>query len=90
MSDWAPAAVYLLCLTTSVVCAGLLSRAYARSRAKLLLWTAVSFGFLALNNLFLVADMVVFPDAYLTPLRQATSGLALAILLYGFVWETEQ
>ncbi|HEY8614874.1 DUF5985 family protein [Phenylobacterium sp.] len=90
MSDWAPAAVYLLCLATSVVCAVLLFRAWRRSRSRLLLWTAASFGFLAVNNLFLVADMVVFPDVYLTPARQLSSGLALAVLLYGFVWETEQ
>lgn len=90
MSDWAPAAVYLLCLATSVVCAGLLFRAYGRSGAKLLLWTAIAFSFLSINNLFLVADMLVFPDVYLTPARQLTSGLALAVLLYGFVWESEQ
>ncbi|MCR5878545.1 DUF5985 family protein [Phenylobacterium sp. J367] len=90
MNDWAPTAVYLLCLATSVVCAWLLFRAYGRSRTKLLLWTAVAFAFLALNNLFLVADKLIFPDVYLTPARQLTSGLALAVLLYGFVWETEQ
>ena len=83
-------AVYLLCLVTSCVCAGLLLRAWMRTRARLLLWTAVSFVFLALNNLALVADMVVFPDIYLTPVRQVTALLAVAVLLYGFIWEAEQ
>lgn len=90
MTDVAPAAVYLLCLATSIVCAGLLLRGYLGTRSKLLLWTAVSFGFLALNNLGLVADKLLFPDLYLTPFRQVTAGLALGVLLYGFVWETEQ
>lgn len=90
MSGFAPTAVYLLCLATSCLCAGLLLRAYWRSRSKLLLWTAVSFVFLALNNLCLVADMVVFPDVYLTPLRQLTAGLAIGVLLYGFIWEAER
>lgn len=90
MSSFAPAAVYVLCLVTSVVCAGLLLRAYFNTRSRLLLWTAVSFVFLALNNLSLVADLVVFPDIDLTWLRQATTVLALATLLYGFIWEVEQ
>ena len=39
----APQLVYLLCLATSLVCAGLLARAYRRSRHRLLLWCAISF-----------------------------------------------
>jgi hypothetical protein len=85
----APTAVYVLCLLTSVACAALLLRAWRRSRARLLLWTAVSFICLAVNNLFLVADMVVFPSANLWFLRQAAGAAAIAVLLYGFIWEAE-
>jgi hypothetical protein len=90
MSSVAPASVYVLCLATSVVCAVLLLRAYFKSRSRLLLWTSVSFVFLALNNLSLVADLVIFLDMDLTCLRQAATLLALATLLYGFIWEVEQ
>jgi hypothetical protein len=90
MTEYLPDLVYGLCLLTCVVCAVQLTRAWLRTRSKLLLYTAISFGFLSLNNLFLVADMVLFPDAYLTPFRQASAGLALGVLLYGFIWETEQ
>jgi hypothetical protein len=86
----APTAVYILCLVTSCVCAGLLLRAYVRSRTRLLLWTALSFVWLAINNLFLVADMVIFPDVDLWLLRPATALIAIAVLLYGFVWEAER
>lgn len=86
----APTAVYLLCLITSLTCSALLLRAWLRSRAKLLFWTAVSFVLLSVNNLVLVADKVLFPDAYLTPARQITAGLALVVLLYGFIWELEK
>jgi hypothetical protein len=89
MSDWAPTAVYGLCLVTSVLCAGLLLRAYRASRTKLLLFTALGFGFLALNNLFLVADLVLFPDIDLWIWRQASSVVAIGILLYGFTFEVE-
>lgn len=89
MTEWIPVAVYGMCLATSVVCALLLLRAFLSSRTKLLLYTAIGFGFLALNNLFLVGDVVVFPDVNLWPYRQATSFAAIAVLLYGFVFEVE-
>jgi hypothetical protein len=85
----APAAVYLLCLATSVVCAALLVRSYLRSRTNLLLWTAFCFAFLALNNLLLVADMVVFPNIELRGWRQASAFAAIGVLLYGFIREAE-
>ena len=71
--------------------AGLLTRAWLASRSRLLLWTAISFGFLALNNLLLVADLVIFiTQVNLLPYRQATAGLAIASLLYGFIWEVDE
>lgn len=85
-----PTAVYLLCLATSVVCALLLTRAWLRSRSKLLLWTALSFGFLSLNNLFLVGDMIVLPNVDLWWARQLSGIAALGVLLYGFIWEAER
>jgi hypothetical protein len=86
----APTAVYILCLITSCVCAALLLRAYFRSRTRLLLWTALSFVWLAINSLCLVADMVIFPDVDLWLLRPSTALIAIAVLLYGFVWEAER
>ncbi|WP_421932188.1 DUF5985 family protein [Phenylobacterium sp.] len=85
----APTAVYLLCLATSLACAGLLARAYLRARTSLLLWTALCFAFLALNNLFLVADLVVFPDIDFRPLRHASALAAIGVLLFGFIREAE-
>jgi hypothetical protein len=54
-----------------------------------LFWTALGFVFLAINNLFLVADMVLFPAVDLWPWRQAASLAAVGVLLYGFIWELE-
>jgi hypothetical protein len=90
MMQWGPTAVYLLCLATSLVGAGLLMRAWRRGRSKLLLWTALSFVFLALNNLFLVADMLLFASLDLRWLRHLTGLAALGVLLYGFIWEAER
>jgi len=89
VTTYAPTAVYFLCLLTSIVCAALLMRAYLRQRSRLLLWTSASFVFLALNNLALVADMVFFPSVDLLIFRQLAAGIALGVLLYGFIWEVE-
>jgi hypothetical protein len=83
------ALIYLLCLLTSAVCAGLLIRAFRRTRAPLLLWSAACFALLALNNLFVVADMLVFTGTDLTLLRQGAGLAAVGVLLYGFIWEVE-
>lgn len=83
------ALVYLLCMGASFVCMALLVRGYLRSRSRLLLWCALCFVGLALNNLLLVVDILLLPDIDLRPLRAATHFAALAVLIYGFVWEAD-
>jgi hypothetical protein len=90
MTNLAAYAVYVLCFVTSSACAALLLRAWFQVRSRLLLWTAVCFVFLALNNLGLVLDMVVFPNVCLRILRRAPAIAAIAVLLYGFIWEIER
>jgi heme A synthase len=87
MPTLAPALVYGLCLLASLACAGLLLRAWRQSRSRLLFWTAAAFVFLAINNLVLVGDMVIFPAVDLSPYRIAAHLGAVAVLLYAFVWE---
>ncbi len=83
-----PALVYLLCIISSTICLVLLARGYMQTRVKLLLWSALCFVGLTLNNLFLFLDVIVFPDVYLMPMRILTTALALVVLLYGFIWVT--
>jgi hypothetical protein len=89
MNLMGPTAVYLLCLATSLVCAALLARAWRRARSKLLLWTALSYALLALNNLLVGADLVVLPNLDRWWARQLSGLAALGVLLYGFIWEAE-
>ncbi len=84
-----PQVIYFLCLVGSGVCAWLLFRSYLQSRAPLLFWSSVCFLFLALNNLLVVADLVVFPSVDLILVRRLSSLAAVSSLLYGFVWKTE-
>ncbi len=89
MTGTAPSVVYSLCLLTSILCTVLLVRSWLSSRSRLLLFSAICFAFLALNNLFVVADMLILSTQNLTLWRQFSAVAALGVLLYGFIWEAE-
>ena len=85
-------AVYILCFATSAVCGWLLVRSYLRTRTALLLWTAICFVLLTVNNFrsLVVVDLVFLPDSIdLRPMRVAATLVALGTLLYGFIWELD-
>lgn len=44
---------------------------------------------LALNSLLVFIDIILLPAVDLLPLRLATNLLAVGVLLYGFVWDSE-
>jgi hypothetical protein len=83
------AAVYVLCFLTSLACALLLLRGYKSSRVRLLLWSGLCFIGLALNNLLLFADRIIWPETDLSILRSLPALLGLMALIYGLVWEGE-
>jgi hypothetical protein len=84
-----PTIVYVLCFLTSAACAWLLGRSYARAGNRLLLWSSVCFAFLALNNLAVIFDLVVWPESDLRLARLVLAFAAVASLIWGFVWEVE-
>ena len=84
-----PALVYILCLATCVVCAGLLVRSWLKTRTRLLLWAAASFVCLAINNFFLLADTTLFPSTDLSAFRFGAALIGVSILIFGLVWEAE-
>jgi hypothetical protein len=87
MSEIFPAGVYVLCLLTSGACGWLLGRTYQRTRLRLLLWSSICFGFLALNNLLLVLDLLIWPQTDLRIARVAASLAAILSLIWGFIWD---
>jgi len=82
--------VYILCAATSTLCALLLIRGYRRSRARLLLWSAVCFIGLALNNVLLVIDVRAGASVDLSVWRIIPAVIGAGALLYGLVWEAAQ
>jgi hypothetical protein len=81
-------AVYVLCALTSVMCAALLLRGYLATRTRLLFWSSLCFAGLALNNVLLLLDLLVLPGVDLTIWRNASALLAMAVLLFGLVWDS--
>ena len=89
MGELFPTVVYVLCFLTSAACAFLLGRSYARSRVRLLFWSSICFSFLALNNLALVLDLIIWPDGDLRLLRSSLALAAVISLIWGFIWDEE-
>lgn len=79
--------VYFSCAATSVVCAVLLFLSYRRVRTSLLLWSSIGFVGLALNNALLFFDLVLVPGVDLSVLRSSVALVALATIVFAFVWE---
>jgi hypothetical protein len=81
--------VYALCALTSGLCAVLLLRAYLSSRARLLLWSSLSFIGLTLNNLLLFIDLIIVPTVDLALYRSLTAAAAIMVLLLGLIWDSK-
>ena len=79
----------LLAILTSLACMVFLFRAYGASGVRLLLWSALCFVFLTINNVFLFMDLIVFPNFDFRPFRLSSALIGVALLLYGFIWEAE-
>ena len=80
--------VYFLCALTSLLCAILLLRGYARRSVSMLLWSGLCFVCFFLSNLILMIDQYVFPSIDLSPAHMGTTLAGLGLLLYGLIWDT--
>lgn len=79
--------VYLLCGGLSLLCAVLLFRAHIRRPTRLLLWSALCFLCLTINNALLFVDLFLLPNVDLMIVRLLTMFAGLAILTYGLIWD---
>jgi hypothetical protein len=82
--------LYLLAALTSVACMALLFRGYARTGARLLLWSALCFVALSINNVMLFVDLALLPTQVDLRIYRLLAALAgVLFLLYAFIWEVE-
>jgi len=90
MESLFPALVYSLCFATAALCAFLLGRSYRRFGSRMLFWSAIGFGLLALVNGILMVDLVILPhDVDLRSLRLWLTLIAVSVLLFGFIWDED-
>ena len=80
-------AVYILSALISLACAVLLLRSYMQARSGLLLWAAVCFLGLTLNNTLLFVDKVVVTDVDLSLWRTIPALAGMLALVFGLLWE---
>src|ERR1051325_9717158 len=81
--------IYLLCAATSLVAAFMLLRYYLRRRTPLLLWSFIGFLGLAVSNVLVFVDIVIYPSIDMSLARAAVSAFAMLALVYGLIWEAE-
>ena len=79
--------VYLLCAATSIICGVLLLRGYQTSKRKLLFWASLCFLGLAINNVMLFVDLIIFTEIDLFWWRTLPAIAGMMILLYGLISE---
>ncbi|UWZ86459.1 DUF5985 family protein [Occallatibacter riparius] len=83
------ATVYILTCITTLLCAVLLFRGYARVRRRLLLWSALCFVGLTITNLLKILDLLVFLQTDLYTYRLGAAAVAMGLLIFGLVWESQ-
>jgi hypothetical protein len=67
----------------------MLLRGYARVRRRLLLWSGLCFLGLTVTNVLKVLDLLIFLHTDLYTYRLGSAAIALALLIYGLIWESQ-
>ncbi|CAN5832787.1 hypothetical protein BH18ACI5_BH18ACI5_18790 [soil metagenome] len=80
--------VYSLCAVTSGLCTVMLVFRYRSRRDRLILWTALCFCGLTINNVLLFADYVVVPAVDLSLYRSGSAAAAMIVMVAGLIWES--
>ncbi|MGH2780869.1 MAG: DUF5985 family protein [Thermoleophilaceae bacterium] len=83
-------AVYILSALISLACAVLLLRSFAQTRNALLLWAAICFLGLGINNGLLFVDKVVATHIDLSLWRTIPALAGMLVLVFGLLWEETQ
>ena len=80
--------IYLLCAATSLLVAMMLMRQYVKSHTRLVLWSVISFAGLAINSVLVYVDLIMYTGVDLSLYRSAAGAAAMAVMVYGLIWET--
>jgi hypothetical protein len=67
----------------------LLLRGYRQTHFRLLLWSGLCFALFTVTNALLFIDVVVYPQNDLSIIRNLSGFVAVSLLVFGLVWETD-
>jgi heme A synthase len=76
-------------MLVALLCGVLLARGYKQSRQRLLLWSSICFLGIALHSGLIFVDLVMLPRTDLHMLRRGVIAVAMIVLLYGLIWDSE-
>jgi hypothetical protein len=79
--------VYAVCALTALACALLLLRGYRTSGVRLLLWGALCFAGLTVNNVIVFIDLLLVPDVNLFTWRNLAALAGMSVLVGGLIWD---
>ena len=83
-----PHLIYGLCVVTCLGCSLLLWRAFRMSRLRLLCWSALCFLILAIGNLLLFVDLVLYTDVNMIIVRTSVTLLGTLVLICGLIFKS--
>jgi hypothetical protein len=81
--------LFALAILTSFACTVLLFRGYMKRRFRLLMWSALCFAGLTINNVLLFVDLVMFPAIDLRVARLLAALTGILFMLYAFIWDAD-
>lgn len=81
--------VFVLCTLTSLACGALLFRGYRRSRARLLMWSALCFLGMAVHNGLRLLDVLRHAPAERAWLSSLPALVGVLLLIYGLIYDVE-
>jgi hypothetical protein len=79
--------IYALSALTALACSLMLFSGARRTGSRMHIRSGLCFAFLTLTNLLVIADNYLFPENALWPLRLTSAMVAVAVLLYGLIFE---
>jgi Family of unknown function (DUF5985) len=83
-----PGLVYILSAFTSLLSAVLLLRGAFKRRGGLLFWSGLCFLAMAVSNVLLYLNFIVFPEVDLIVVARLTTAVGITLLNIGLIWHT--
>jgi heme/copper-type cytochrome/quinol oxidase subunit 4 len=82
--------LFALAVVSSFACMVLLFRGYLQKRVRLLMWGALCFVGLTINNIMMFTDLIIFPQGDLRLFRLIPALAGAACMVYALIWEPDR